>query len=67
MGIFINSRKILLKKWQKYLESKSKVRTFALAKRKTAVPQWRSGSGRDAPEEILKKLAKRFARFRISA
>ena len=43
-----------------------KVSTFALAKRKTAVPQWRSGFERGAPKEILKKLAKRFAPFKIS-
>ena len=43
-----------------------KVSTFALAKRKTAVPQWRSGFERDAPKEILKKLAERFAPFKIS-
>jgi len=39
----------------KYLERNEKVSTFALAKRKTAVPQWRSGFERDTPKEILKK------------
>ena len=57
--------KFLQKKFVKYLERNEKVSTFALAKRKTAVPQWRSSFERDAPEEILKKLAKRFAQFKI--
>ena len=47
--------KFLQKKFVKYLERNEKVSTFALAKRKTAVPQWRSGFERDAPKEILKK------------
>ena len=47
--------KISSKKFVKYLECIEKVSTFALAKRKTAVPQWRSGFERDAPKEILKK------------
>ena len=57
--------KFLQKKFVKYLERNEKVSTFALAKRKTAVPQWRSGFERDTPKEILKKLAKRFAQFKI--
>ena len=47
--------KFLQKKFVKYLERIEKVPTFALAKRKTAVPQWRSSFERDAPKEILKK------------
>ena len=47
--------KFLQKKFVKYLERNEKVPTFALAKRKTAVPQWRSGFERDALKEILKK------------
>ena len=47
--------KFLQKKFVKYLERNEKVSTFALAKRKTAVPQWRSGFERDTPKEILKK------------
>lgn len=58
--------KFLQKKFVKYLERIEKVSTFALAKRKTAVPQWRSGFERDTLKEILKKLAKRFAQFKIS-
>ena len=58
--------KISSKKFVKYLERIEKVPTFALAKRKTAVPQWRSSFERDTPKEILKKLAKRFAQFKIS-
>ncbi len=58
--------KFLQKKFVKYLECNEKVSTFALAKQKTAVPQWRSGFERDTPKEILKKLAKRFARFKVS-
>ena len=60
-------RFISSKKFVKYLERNEKVSTFALAKRKTAVPQWRSGFERDTLKEILKKLAKRFAQFKISA
>ena len=51
--------KFLQKKFVKYLECNEKVSTFALAKRKTAVPQWRSSFERDTPKEILKKLAKK--------
>ena len=51
--------KFLQKKFVKYLERNEKVPTFALAKRKTAVPQWRSSFERDAPKEILKKTCKK--------
>ena len=47
--------KFLQKKFVKYLERNEKVSTFALAKRKTAVPQWRSSFERDTLKEILKK------------
>ena len=58
--------KFLQKKFVKYLELIEKVSTFELAKRKTAVPQWRSSFERDTLKEILRKLAKRFAQFKIS-
>lgn len=51
--------KFLQKKFVKYLERNEKVSTFALAKRKTAVPQWRSGFERDTLKEILKKTCKK--------
>ena len=51
--------KFLQKNFEKYLERNEKVSTFALAKRKTAVPQWRSSFERDAPKEILKKTCKK--------
>ena len=51
--------KIFQKKFVKYLERNEKVSTFALAKRKTAVPQWRSGFERDTLKEILKKTCKK--------
>ena len=51
--------KFLQKKFVKYLECIEKVPTFALAKRKTAVPQWWSSFERDTPKEILKKTCKK--------
>ena len=51
--------KFLQKKFVKYLERNEKVPTFALAKRKTAVPQWRSSFERDTLKEILKKTCKK--------